>query len=160
MDGIEAQTLDIGEPFPVSFDHKTSFFYLVIHVAQIAKAHGCRKFIELCIAADTCHRLFIRYPEIHKLVQSPAEGFVFVTDGPAFDRIIDLGGMKTEYRGIPKVSDSLIFVCLAKGVGRIIDDPETVLFGNITDGIRIADVAVYMDRKDRRGFVRDESLQL
>ena len=72
----------------------------------------------------------------------------------------DLGRMEGEARDIPEVPRPDAIAGYAEGMGRIIDHLQVMLFRNRLDFIDVTEIAVDMDRHDRRGLLGDEIFDL
>ena len=136
--------------FHITLHHLLAFPNLLIHVAQVAQAHGCLELIHLGIAAHPDHMVLVHNPVILQTVEPVVHPILGKCHCSAFYGIEHLGGVETENAGVPELGHTLSVVTLPKGMGRIINHFQAMLFGNGPNPLHIADIAVHMDRDDGR----------
>ena len=79
-------------------------------------------------------------------------------DGPAFEGVEYLGGMKTQHRKVAMLQDTAAMALHPESVCSIVDDPQVVVVRNLLDGIHVTGVTITMHRHDGCGLRCDRCL--
>ena len=132
----------------------------VAQMPQVAQAHRRAELVHLGVAADEGHLLRPVDAEILEVADALAERRVAVAEGAALDGVEDLGRMEGEHGRVPEAGGADPVPLHTEGVGRVIDDLETVRLRNAGDRIHIAQAAVDVDGQDRDRFLGDERFDL
>ena len=130
-----------------------------IDMLQLQQAERGVDLTHLAVDARRHHRDFVHDAEVLELVDVALGLGVGADDGPALERVEDLGGMKAQAGQIAVAQHARSAgLAHAEGVGGVIDDLQAVPVGDGLDGRDIARVAVAMHRHDRGGLRRDGRL--
>ena len=144
--------------FHITLHHFPAFPNLLIHMAEVAQAHGGLELVHLGIATHPDHMVLVHNPVILQTVKPVVHPFLGKRHRAALDGVKHLGGMKAENTGVSELGHAFSLIPLPKGMGRIINHLQAMLFGNGPNPLHITDIAVHMDRDDGRCAFCDQGL--
>ena len=129
---------------------------------EIAQSHGGAEFIELCVGAAGLNIIIPAYPEVLQEIYLLTEisFFIIITYRSALYGIKNLCGVEAEAGSVPVGSYAPSLIAYTKSVGSIIYHLKPVFFGYPVYFLNVADIPVYVHRKDRTGLIGDQILDL
>ena len=158
--GRQLQPLHALQMLQIPLCHMAALLDLPVHMAQVTDTHGRLEFIHLGIAAHPDHMLLIHDTEVFQAVETMSHPWLSKSHCTALDGVEYLGRMEAVNTGVPVSCCALSFIFCPKGVSRIIDHLQVMLFRDLFDPLHIAEITVHMHRNDRRGLVCDQRLDL
>ena len=98
--------------------------------------------------------------EVLQVAQALPDFFAAAADRTAFNGVEYLGRMEAEHGGVPEAGRTYAVPEHTEAVSCVVNDRETVLFGDCPDAVDVAKVAVNVHRQDGDGFFGDQRFQL
>ena len=106
-------------------------------MAQVAQAHGGTELVHLRIGGHIAHVLGVLNAEVPQMVQGFVHLRVVAAYAAALDGVEHLGGMEAEHGGIAEAARLAAVFLHTKGMGRVVDHLQPVLFGNGVNGLGV-----------------------
>ena len=127
---------------------------------QIAQPHGRAELIHLAVGPDLVHRFRTVDAEVLQPGQPDPQRLITEAGRAALNGVEHLGGVEAEAGQIPKAPDPPAAVPDAEGVGRVIEDLQTMVCGNFLYFLHRTDIPVHMNRENGAGPARYQVLKL
>jgi len=156
----ESDTLDRAQGLAVFHSDPAPSLDRGIDLHKIQQAVSRADFIQLSIDARSDHFRLSRKAEVLEEIDPFLRLLVVHHHRSAFDRVEDLGRMKTQGAHIAFEEDAPALHFDAEGMGGIIDDFQPVLIGDLLNSSRVAGLSRDMNRQDRRRPRRDRGFDL
>ena len=118
------------------------------------------KLAHLGVAAGVEHRLLVLDAVVPLPFQPPVQLRVGGGHAASLHGVEHLGGMEGEHGRVPHPGGGYPVPADVKGVSRVVDQLQPVLFGHGGQGSVVAEVAVHMHRQDGAGARGNERLHL
>ena len=155
----QGQAGDAGQVVTVTLDHLLSGLDVGFDAAQIADTHSRVEFAHLGVRGGEVNLLTLD-AEVFAVVERRPQGLVPVGHAAALHGMEDLGGMEGEHGRIAEAGRADPVLLHPEGVGRVVDNLQTVLLRDALNGLHITEGPVDVDRHDGGGLGGDQDLEL